>query len=745
VSEPSNADGLHLLGCTIGRLGRLGAAPKLLRRAVTSAPSVATFHVSLANSLAALGRLSEGAAAYRSALVIEPARLDAVTELGGAYVRLNRDEAGAAFSAALKLDPRRAEAHSNLGVALRSLNRPAESILALRTAICLKPEFPSPYSNLSVVLRAESHLAASARVCRCAMALQPDYAKAHFNLADTLNDMGRRDEAWAPAKLALALLPDLSEAWIFLAILFRNLGRPIDAIGYGRRALALDDAITTKMLLADCLRYPEMSGSPAVPDDLLLRALREDWARPNSFSRSVIQRIAPRLAGLAASMAAMERLAGETLLIELMRIVPIADEALERLLTGCRRILLERVAAADGGNFPMPIRRFAAALAQQCFINEYVFACGDEELALLERIRQAPLGDAALTVVGCYLPLHQLPDPAKLLERSWPEPERPLIRRQIAEPLEEEAIRATIPRLTSIAGEVSTQVREQYEENPYPRWINAGPQQTNQSLTQYLIRGIADAPLKQLPRSNGEILIAGCGTGQHPIGVAQAVPASSVLAIDLSLSSLSYASRKARELGVRNLQFAHADLLELGNIGRSFDLIESVGVLHHLGDPAAGLKVLTSLLRPRGLFRLGLYSERARRSVVAGRALIAELGFGDSPAEIRRFRQHVLALDPSDPLRAVTVALDFASTSECRDLLFHVQEHRTDLREIAEWLDRFGLEFLGFQVRPEVKRKFTERFPAPEAKLDLEAWHLFEEANPDCFAAMYQFWVQKRD
>ena len=62
---------------------------------------------------------------------------------------------------------------------------------------------------------------------------------------------------------------------------------------------------------------------------------------------------------------------------------------------------------------------------------------------------------------------------------------------------------------------------------------------------------------------------------------------------------------------------------------------ESVGVLHHLGDPLAGWRVLVDLLRPEGLMRIGLYSETARQDIISGRALIAEEGYTSSPEDIR--------------------------------------------------------------------------------------------------------------
>ena len=50
-------------------------------------------------------------------------------------------------------------------------------------------------------------------------------------------------------------------------------------------------------------------------------------------------------------------------------------------------------------------------------------------------------------------------------------------------------------------------------------------------------------------------------------------------------------------LGKTLVRFAQADILELGSLGQSFDLIESVGVLHHLRDPGRGLAVLAGVRR----------------------------------------------------------------------------------------------------------------------------------------------------
>ena len=98
-------------------------------------------------------------------------------------------------------------------------------------------------------------------------------------------------------------------------------------------------------------------------------------------------------------------------------------------------------------------------------------------------------------------------------------------------------------------------------------------------------------------------------------------------------------------------------------------MIESVGVLHHMADPLKGWRKLLGVLRPHGVMRIGLYSEFARREVVAGRRIIAERGFGTSPDEIRRCRQELLALPDGAPAKANTKWRDFYSLNECRDLL----------------------------------------------------------------------------
>jgi SAM-dependent methyltransferase len=349
----------------------------------------------------------------------------------------------------------------------------------------------------------------------------------------------------------------------------------------------------------------------------------------------------------------------------------------------------------------------------------------------------------AITLIAyaCYAPLRSLDSAAAILRREWPAAMNGLLEQQLREPEEEARLRAATPRLTEIKDETSVRVRQQYEENPYPRWTKSAPVQPAAGIVAYL-RGELAVSLERETSEPAtlDILIAGCGTGQQPIDAARRFPTARILAIDLSLTSLAYAQRKAAEAGLRTVEFGQADLLAL-DPSRSFGVIEASGVLHHLADPMAGWAKLLALLKPGGFMRLGLYSAFAREDIVAGRAFVAAGGYDTSPDSIRSCRQNLMKTGDAR-LARLAASPDFYSVSACRDLLFHVQEHRLTLPQIAAFLAEHGLSFLGFELGAPALAAYRGRF-GEDAATDLAKWHLFESEHPDTFGGMYQFWVQR--
>ena len=247
---------------------------------------------------------------------------------------------------------------------------------------------------------------------------------------------------------------------------------------------------------------------------------------------------------------------------------------------------------------------------------------------------------------------------------------------------------------------------------------------------------------RDLNLATPEILIAGCGTGQHAIESAATWRDSVLLAVDISLASLSYAKRKTGELNLNNIDFLHADILDLRSLDREFDFVECVGVLHHMRDPEAGLKVLIDLLKPGGLIKLGLYSEAARAPLIFSRRRASLLGAEPTDSQIRGYRRTLLDAGGSE-LDALCEWSDFFNLSEWRDLIFHAQEHQFSLLQIDRLLDDANIRFCGFE-NPSLIKKFRTFHGDSSSIYDLGAWQAMEAQDRSLFTGMYQFWCQKK-
>ncbi len=639
------------------------------------------------------------------------------------------------FRKALALEPDQATAHYSLGNALRGQGKLDEAAASYRKAIALRPDFSGAHSNLGLVLEAQGRLKESVDSYDKAISSAPSNAIAHNNRGNALDKLGQFEAAVASFQ----------------------------------RAIELDERPEFKANFVHCIRNRTFVRVDEGLRRLIARAISEPWAWKSALgkaSTSVIKadsnireciarasRAWPvRLAaGELYGPSGLTAVANDPVLQALLENTPICDVDLERCLVMARRAMLDAVLSLDDKVPAQEVLSFYCALARQCFINEYVFDYDDEEWSRATSLRDklmvalrsgSEVPPHWVAAFAAYFPLLSIAGVDALLDQSNPESVRALLAQQISEPLEERRDRDEMPRLTSVDLGVSIAVRQQYEENPYPRWVKLPPPDRVAPVDLYLRQQFPFAPFRPLGKEGDiDILVAGCGTGGESIRAAQQFAGARVLAIDLSLSSLCYAKRKTREIGLTTIEYAQADIMKLESIGRSFDVISCVGVLHHLADPAAGLHCLLSLLRPGGVMRLGLYSELARRAVVSARRFIGERGYVATADDIRRCRQDLI--DMGAKFLPLTMSGDFYSMSDCRDLLFHVEEHRFTLPQLRGVLRGAGLEFIGFLVDSSVASAYSTRFPNDKSRTDLDLWHRFETEFPDTFAAMYDFWVQK--
>src|SRR5215471_9182173 len=771
--KPDYVEAHMNLGNALKAEGQTDPAIACYRQVIALRPGAMEAHYNVANVFAEQGRWAEAAEAYERALVLKPDLAQAHTNLGivlAAQAKLG--EAAARHRQALALDPNLVEAHVNLGKVLAEKDRREEAVACYRRALAIDPNHAAAHNNLGVILMADGKLDAAIASYQRAVALRPDLSEAHNNLGIMFAVKGETIRAAECYRQALAIKPDFVEAYNNLGRVFAAERDMDQALRVLARALAIRETTETKTLFVECLKSLRSVPGAADHRDLVVRALSEPWGRPSDiaqFAAGLIMQ-SPEISGVIARtrsawprrLAISELLAPATravvardrLLQALLSSSRIADSGLERFLTVLRAGLLTMAAdTPEADAIDTDELQLYCTLARQCFVNDYVFDVASTELAQAKSLRRrliaaletnASIPVLQLVAVAAYFPLHSLPSPSALLAKSWPDAVAPLLLQQVREPDEERQYRVSIPQLTAIEDTVSLLVQEQYEQNPYPRWVKPAAAPNPITFDDYLRRLFPVSEFHRLGKHRDvEVLVAGCGTGQHSVEIAQRWTGTRVLAVDLSLTSLCYAKRQTERLGLDNIDYAQADILKLEGLGRTFDVIEAAGVLHHLADPQGGWRVLSSLLRPGGFLFIGLYSSVARRDIVDARHFIAGRGYRPTIDDIRRCRQELMDAGEGTALRNVTKTADFGSASECRDLLFHVQEHRTCLPEIKAALAENQLTFLGFEIDPFIRRQYGAHFPDDRAMTDLDRWHDFERENPLTFARMYQFWAQK--
>jgi tetratricopeptide (TPR) repeat protein/SAM-dependent methyltransferase len=712
-------------------------------------------HPQLDAAKAGLGAPSREAALFNSAVAFHQ---------GG-----NLQQAERAYRDVLTINPRHVGALNYLGVLAHQTGHSDDGIALLKKALEVTKRDPEIHFNLALILSSLGQDEDAIHHNIKALKIKPDYADAHTNMGALALRKGRMDEAIKHFNRALLFKPS-SAARENLAKAQFAAGKVREALSTVIEALAKDDSDQLQQLFALAVRSVPASDLPNLPglEHLLIRAMQEAWCRPRylaGIAGSLLLRTSP-IAGIVSRIdragpdmrsaaqlfeeGSLNALESNQLLTVMLTETPNASIPFERLLTALRRSLLVSVTPGGepAGNGNLGLR---SALALQCFINEYVFAVDDEEAALVGGLRDSvaealnsgkPISPGVLAAVASYFPLHSIPGDERLTRLTWAEPVQRIVKQQVIEVRNDQEIRHGIALLTPIVNETSQLVREQYEQNPYPRWVNTVVGKNPVSIDHYIRTRFPHVRYRNIDDGNVDFLVAGCGTGIHAVERAAQFRLRTILAIDLSLSSLSYAARKASEFGLAKLEFAQADILNALDIDRQFDVIDSTGVLHHLREPLDGWQKLIGLLKPNGLMHIGLYSSTARKDVRTARQIIEDRKLGRSETAIRSFRRQLMDLDPGDPLARIARFPDFYTLSECRDLLFHVQEHQFDIPQIASFLKASQLNFLGFETT--ATEVYLKRFPDDRAAVDLGNWHTFECENPMTFAGMYQFWVQRQ-
>ena len=242
-------------------------------------------------------------------------------------------------------------------------------------------------------------------------------------------------------------------------------------------------------------------------------------------------------------------------------------------------------------------------------------------------------------------------------------------------------------------------VREFYELFPYP---SGAPSLRMGFDARYLLS------LSQLERPSGRpihVLDAGCSRGVGALACATLQPDVQVLGVDINRVALEEAKGEAQRRGLSNLSFAEVDLSNLAGLQipeGGFDVIMSSGVLHHLADPAQGLRLLKGALAPHGVLALMVYSKTGRREIMdisfALDALVdKQLTLPEQLVQARGLVEAAAGrADASEAWKSAAAADDV----EFVDRYLHIQERFYDVPGLLKCIAEGGLSFLRWMDAP---------------------------------------------
>jgi SAM-dependent methyltransferase len=278
-------------------------------------------------------------------------------------------------------------------------------------------------------------------------------------------------------------------------------------------------------------------------------------------------------------------------------------------------------------------------------------------------------------------------------------------------------------------------VLAQYEAYPYPardprdeaeRLITGSPSHLAE-VNHYLFAGRRDFALPF------RALVAGGGTGDAAIMLAQQLSDEAgsgsapgeVVYLDISEAAREIAEARAAARGLANLRFVTGSLEDLPGLGLGpFDYIDCCGVLHHLAEPAAGLRALVAVLAEGGGLGLMVYGALGRTGVYPLQEALRDLGAGLALDERVGLARRLLDdLPATNWFRRNPFLGDHKrSDAELVDLLLHARDRAYRVSELVGLLEGAGLVPVAF---PEALRYGPASYladPKLLKRLDGLAW-----------------------
>ncbi|MCE1227420.1 MAG: class I SAM-dependent methyltransferase [Geobacteraceae bacterium] len=237
-----------------------------------------------------------------------------------------------------------------------------------------------------------------------------------------------------------------------------------------------------------------------------------------------------------------------------------------------------------------------------------------------------------------------------------------------------------------------SEVTGHYERHPYPHYPLLASVRCYDTYAMNLTALWARFNGELLPEREGRILLSGCGAFA-PYPMALANPKAQITGVDLAQHNLKRARLHCLLHSRFNVELLQGDFLDPAVTPGPYHFIEAFGVLHHLDDPAAGMRALEQRLVPGGILRVMVYGRYARQEAESVRRAMRLLRVRDLAAIKRMLKK---AAPGSRLKNYVDAAWEAKNDSGLADLFLHpnVKTYRID--EFMELVGQSGLKPLLF-------------------------------------------------
>ena len=362
---------------------------------------------------------------YNEVLKINPIHCNAHNNLGAAYRTLGLfQKAKECFEKLIELNPNDVSACSNLGVLLKDLNDYDNGTKYLEKAIKIDPNYSQAHNNLGSLFYEIKDFKKAKNCFEKAIEIDSQFAVAHNNLGLIFSQLKEIDKAKNCYEKAIKINPNYVDAYNNFVKSLIKLDDYVGAITCFEKIIQIDAnnfyTISNLKNVLKSIGVNDLTKS----NSKMYKKLFLFLYRKNNIQHSPILRnsISILLADNAESkiknffksksFLTTNEIIQDLLTDELFHLILqkslISNSFLEKLLI---KIRYEVLFILDTPNNILKIFfNFIISLAEQCWLNEYIYSESEKEINTITRLKEKiesdkEINELDIAILGCYIPL----------------------------------------------------------------------------------------------------------------------------------------------------------------------------------------------------------------------------------------------------------------------------------------------------------------------------------------------------